>query len=245
MKIIAFITLSIISMITYADANTEIIYATYNVEAEKSANLAFSYSGIIDTVLVDVSSKVKKGTVLATLQNDDLIASENILKITLKYALLNYERHKELFSKKLIDKALLDKYALAFEQAKAQIKYQKTIISKTLLKAPFDGIITDKKIDPGDVVSGQLLKAVFKIQSEYKRKIIIEFDQKYHHMINVGDRFEYKLDGNNKKLSGLITKIYPYINVSNRKMKAEVFANNLTVGLYGEGNIIINSSKAN
>jgi len=239
MKAIIFIILSMYCVSIYAE-NTSSIYATYNVEAEKTAHLAFSHGGIINTVLVDITSVVKADDLLATLENDDLIATTNTLNIALKYALLDYERHKALYNRKLIDKALLEKYTHAFENAKAQIKYHQTIIDKTRLKAPFNGVITHKLIETGDVVSGQFLKTVLQIQSTHKRKIIIEFDQKYHHLVHAGDIFKYQVEGDTKQLTGIITKIYPYINVSNRKIKAEVMATDLTVGLYGEGSIIIN-----
>ena len=38
---------------------------------------------------------------------------------------------------------------------------------------------------------------------------------------------------------GIISKIYPYANYNNRKIKAEVKANDLMVGLFGEGYIIV------
>lgn len=64
----------------------EDIYATFTVEANKSANLAFTSSGTVNSVLVDVSSSVKKGEVLAELDNADLKAALNITTIALKYS---------------------------------------------------------------------------------------------------------------------------------------------------------------
>ena len=71
-------------MVLMASLNAAEIYATFSIEAKKSANLAFYSSGIVNKVFVDVSSRVKKGQKLVELQNDDLKASLQIAKASLK-----------------------------------------------------------------------------------------------------------------------------------------------------------------
>ena len=213
------------------------IYATFTVQAQQSANLAFSSSGIIKDVFVNIASEVKKGAILARLQNGDLKAMLDISKTALKYAKLDYDR--QLKVRKIIDKAKFDQYAFKYENAKAQVKYQQALFDKTILRAPFDGVIYDKLIEAGDVVSGQMIKTVFKIQSKNARKLVLEFDQKYHNDVKTGDVFKYKIEGDTKEYQGTISKIYPYANSRNRKIKAEVQTTNIMVGLFGDGNIII------
>jgi len=217
------------------------IYATFNVEAAKSANLAFTASGIVKSVNVDIGSVVKKNQTLATLGSDDIRAMLESAKTTYKYAKRDLDRQEKI--KKLIDAGKFDAYASRYEKAKNAVAYQKALYDKTFLKAPFDGIIYEKAIEVGDAVSGLMLKTVFKIQSLRERKLILEFDQKYHNDVKVGDRFEYKVDGDTKTYSGRITKIYPYANANNRKIKAEVKAKDFTVGLFGDGYILTNSGK--
>jgi len=225
-------------MFLVAGLNADGIYATFNIQAKESSNLAFSSSGIIDKVLVDVTSVVKKGEVVATLKNDDLKAMVGISKVALKYAKKDYDR--QLKVKNLIDKSQLDKYAFKYENAKVQLKYQKTLLDKTILKAPFDGVIYEKLIEVGDVVSGQMITVALKIQSKYKRKLVLEFDQKYHNDVEIGDSFNYKIDGDAKQYKGIISKIYPYSDVKTRKIKAEILTKNLTVGSFGDGFITNN-----
>lgn len=217
------------------------VYATFTVEAGKSANLAFTSSGTVNKVLVDISSVVKKGEILAELQNYDLKAALNIATTALKYAKKDYER--QLKVKKLLDASKFDSYAFKYENAKAQVIYQQALLDKTILRAPFDGIIIDKSIEEGDVVSGAMIRTVFKIQSKHERKIILSFDQKYWKIIKKGQIFHYQLDGDKQKYSGKISKIYPYADSGNRKIKAEVLAKDFIVGLFGEGYIEIPETK--
>jgi len=221
------------------------IYATFTVHAKRSANLAFSYSGIIKEINVDIMSVVKKDEILATLLSDDLIATNNASKVTLKYAKLDYERYKALLKKKLIDKAQLDRYAMAYEAIKAHIELEKTIYAKTILRAPFDGVITRRMIELGDVVSGQMLKTAFNIQSEHARILVVEFDQKYSNDVKIDDVFFYKVDGDDNQHEGKIFRIYPVASSNNRKVALQVIAKDLKVGLFGEGKIITSDDKNN
>jgi len=211
------------------------IYATFSIKAYKSVNLAFSSSGIVNKVLVDITDEVKKGDIIAILNNDDLKAMLEEAKTAVKYAKKDYDR--QLKVKNIIDKSKFDKYAFKYEAAIAQLKYRQALLDKTILKAPFDGIIFDRNVEAGVVVTGANPKTIFKLQSKSKRKLILEFDQKYHKSVKVGDIFEYKIDGDSKTYRSKISKIYPIASNKNRKIKAEIKANDFTVGLFGDGYI--------
>jgi len=224
-------------LILYVNIFASGVYATFNVVANKHANLAFSSGGIVKDTFVDISDVVKKGQVLATLKSDDLKALVDLAKVTLKYARLDYQR--QLKVKTMINKAKFDRYAFKFESAKADLMYKKALLDKTILKAPFDGVIYDKSLESGDVVSGQMIKVVFKIQSRFKRKLVLEFDEKYLHKVKVGDIFRYRLDTDKIDKEVKISKIYPTIDTKTRKIKAEALSSDIKVGLFGHGEILV------
>ncbi len=227
--------LIIVCFFIFSSVNAQEIYATFEVVAKQSSNLAFNSSGIVDKIFVDVGSKVKENEQLATLKNNDIKAMLKIYQTSLKYAKKDYERQIKV--QDLIDEAKFDNYEMEYENAKAQVEYQQALLDKTTLKAPFDGVIISKEIESGDVVSGQVIKTAFKIQSTLLRKLILEFDQKYHSSVRVGDIFKYKLDGDDTVYSEKISKIYPYSDKNTRKIKAEVLTKNIMVGLFGDGYI--------
>ena len=212
------------------------IYATFDIYAKQSANLAFTASGRVKKTDVEVGDEVKKGQKLAQLDNDDIKALLEQAKVVYKYAKKEYLRQSKV--KNLIDASQFDKIAKAYESAKASLAYQEAMYEKTFLKAPFEGIIFYKEIERGDAVSGMMLKTVYKIQSKEERKLLLYFDQKYIKDVKVGDIFKYSVDGDNKIYTGKISKIYPQVNVKNRKVTAEVIARGFKVGLFGSGYII-------
>ncbi len=247
------ILLTLISLATLSQAQD--IYATFNIEAQQSANLAFYTGGVVKKVFVDVSSIVKKGDKLVELQNSDLKATLRIAKtnlkntqITLKFAQKDYKR--QLLIKDLIDEAKFDQYALKYERAKigvasakANVAYQKSLLERTIILAPFSGIIFEKSVEIGDSVSGMMLRTVFKIQSKKKRKLILEFDQKYWKSVKIGDSVRYTVNGDAKTYKGKISKVYPFANSENRKIKAELQTQNFVVGLFGDGYIEVPNMK--
>lgn len=232
-------------MLCLTKAQAKEIYATFTVHAKQSASLAFNYSGIVKELHVDIMSVVKKDQILATLANDDLIATNNASKVTLKYAKLDHQRHQDLYKKKLIDKALLDKYAMAYEAIKAKIAVENAIYEKTILRAPFDGVISKRMIELGDVFSGQMLKTAFNLLSEHDRILVVELDQKYNGDVKIGDAFVYQVDGDEKQYEGKIDRIYPEANSDNRKISLQVIAKDLKVGLFGEGTIMTSGDTNN
>lgn len=247
------IVIGLISLVLALGA--EDIYANFRIEATKSANLAFDASGVVKRVHVDTSSIVKKGDKLAELYNDDKKASLDIAKASLKsaevaleFAKKDYDR--QVIIKHLIDQAQFDKYAHSYEsakaallQAEANLAYQKSLYEKSVLYAPFDGVIFEKIVEEGDVVSGMMLRTIFKIQSLSDRKLLLEFDQKHWQKVQLNQKFKYRVDGDTKEYEGVITKIYPHVNGENRKLNAEVKADNFIVGLFGEGYIKVPSKE--
>jgi RND family efflux transporter MFP subunit len=227
----------------------EEVYATFTVEAQKSANLALTASGIVHQVNVELGSLVKKGQKLVLLENSDVQSMLNIAKANLKtaqisanYAQKEYKRQSQV--KHLLNASVFDKFAqnkdvsrATVAQLEANVKYQEILLRKTALYAPFEGVIHEKLVEVGDVVSGQLLRTILKIQSLHERKLVLEFDQKYWNSVKVGDKFSYTIDGSDETHEGVISKIYPTIDSKKRKIRAEVNAKDFMVGLFGVGTI--------
>lgn len=229
--------------------NAEGIYANFFVEPLKDAALAFHAGGIVKEVNVEVSSSVKKGDLLATLANYDIKALLDVAKAELanaeveyKYAARDYERQQKV--RHLIDEARFDIYALAYEKsktalelAKANLAYREALYKKTVLYAPFDGVIYEKSVEIGDVVTEMSPKTVLKLQSKTEKKLVLEFDQKYWQDVKIGQVFRYRVDGDEKEHRGVISKLYPHVDKQNRKLHAEVEVKSFATGLFGDGYI--------
>jgi len=224
------ILIAILTVASFAQG----VYATFNVIPKKEASLAFSTNGMVADVKVDIGSKVERKQILAILENNDLKAYVAKARAALEFAKKSYNR--ALRAKDVQNKAIFDKFNFEYKSAKANLALALANYNKSILKAPFSGIITAKAVEVGDVVSAMAPRMLFKIESKAK-KLVLEFDQKYLSSVKVGDIFKYKLDGSDKVRSGKIYKIYPIVDSKNRTAKAEVEAGNLASGLFGDGTI--------
>ena len=144
-----------------------------------------------------------------------------------------YERYERLGS--AVDKNTLNKYYADYKRYEADLAYQEALLSKTILRAPFDGVIASKNIELGDGVGANNTELFRLISKEVK--IVLEFDFKYINKVQVGDSFEFSVDGIESKQVAIINKIYPTASESNRKVKAEAFVQNIVPGTFGDGYI--------
>lgn len=227
----------------------EDIYATFDVVARKEANLALTTSGVVKTLRVDVGSRVKKGEILLEIDNDNLVAGADLAKESLKKAQIEeqfshqtYNRYKKVES--VIDAELMDQNTLQYQkasaalgEAKAQLRYQNTLIEKSRLRAPFSGVISQRNVELGDGVGGSTLP-LFKLISDKEVKLIVTFDEKYLSKVKKGAAIRYRVDGETQWRNGTIAKLYPAVNPKNRKATAEVLTTHIAPGLFGEAYIL-------
>ncbi len=210
------------------------VYAIFNVEALEDANLTLDSSGIVDAIYVDVGSVVKKGDVLLTLYNKDKKSQVNSIIQQYDFMQKQYERYKKIGS--AIDKNTLDKYYADYRKLEFDRNYALAVVEKTILKAPFDGVIASKNIELGEGM-GANNTILFRLVSK-RVKMVLEFDSKYLPDVKVGDKFIYSVDGKPEKQQVTITKIYPTIDTNTRKVSAEALLppnSPLVPGVFGDG----------
>jgi RND family efflux transporter MFP subunit len=224
------------------------IYATFDVVARKEANLALSSSGVVKSLRADVGSYVKKGDILLEINNEDLAAGVNLAEESLKKAALEeqfahqtYQRYQKVQS--VIEADLMDQHTLNYQKAQAskaeasaQLRYKKALVEKTILRAPFSGIISERNIELGDGI-GTNGMALFKLISSPDAKLIVKFDEKYLPAVKKGAVVRYRIDGENSCRNGTISKIHPSVNIKTRKATAEVLVLGIAPGLFGEAYI--------
>ena len=146
------------------------------VRAVKRSPLAFEVAGIVATVAVKTGDKFKKGQVLATLDPKqyqlNLESAEAELgraKAGMKEKESTFRAKETLYKRKVESKTAFDRAKAEFDSAKEQVKQAETKVSlarrdmsKTALRAPFDGTVAKRDVDPAQVVTAG--KVVLEIQ---------------------------------------------------------------------------------
>jgi RND family efflux transporter MFP subunit len=238
--------LTLLSNVALAD-----VYATFNVKADKEAVLAFTASGTVAKSFVSVGSQVKKGDILAALENSEQkmmleLAKQDFLNASIQAkqsanSLKRYDKVKDILDDEKYEKISFatDMANNTAEKAGFTVRLRQSQLEKTRLRAPFNGVITAQAKQIGDAVTGMQVMPFFQIMDTSVIKLVLEFDERYWDKVKVGQTFVYTVDGSKEKMEARISKVYPTINSANRKLTAEVMTTNLKPGLFGQGLIKI------
>ena len=190
------------------------------VEATNTSALSFEVSGNTREIAVNVGDRVKKGQVLATLDKTpfDLNvkgaeAEVGRAKAQLAEKTTVYDRQKTLYQKQWVAKMALDQATAARDSAKNQLSFTisklnlaKRDLEKTVLIAPFNGVIAVKFSEPfEEIARGQ---KIFELYSEGAMEVVIQVPETSIGSINLGLPAKIAFPAENMKiLSGRVSEV--------------------------------------
>ncbi len=119
------------------------------IKAAQNAYLGFEVAGRIIARPVKEGEKVKKGTVLARLDDRDYVAQLDVAKANLRKAQTDYQRGQNIYKEDpgAISKQRIDLYRRTAEVAQAELQVAEKALQDTRLRAPFDGVMARKLVD--------------------------------------------------------------------------------------------------
>jgi RND family efflux transporter MFP subunit len=126
---------------------------TGTVRAKTRAVLEAKVSGRITAMDIVLGQEVKAGEVLATLDDRELRARRESAEATLAQATADERRLAGLLATTAISRADYDAAKARLEVAKAALAEAQTLLDHTRITAPFDGVITRKLADQGDLAA--------------------------------------------------------------------------------------------
>jgi RND family efflux transporter MFP subunit len=243
-------------------------------KAYYSADLGVKVTGYVESVPVDIGDRVKKGQALAVIaapemkeQRNALKAEERELETGVQAAEANLtavesetSRIKDLVRKGSVTNKAGDEANNRLISAQAEVAAAKArlgtatarlaeieaMIAYATLTAPFDGIVTYRSVDPGDLVQaaggskgGETLLRVAQVN---KLRVVTHVPERDAVWLDVGDAVELEFDAfPGKVFSGKISRTAGALNGSTQRMQAEVDLDNsdgkLLPGLYGRAKI--------
>lgn len=127
---------------------------TFKVLPLQEATLFAKVAGYLKTLKVDKGDAVTNGQLLAELEVPELLADEVQFQAELKVARLNSDRLQEAQRKAsdLVMPQTVDEARAQAEVAQAKLQRTRTWLEYTRIRAPFDGIVTARHVDPGSFI---------------------------------------------------------------------------------------------
>ena len=162
------IEVKLTSVMLQSTAQTSaVLTASGYVVAQRQASVSSKGTGVMVYLGVVEGDKVKKGQIIARLDDRDIQAQLDEAKsgLQLYQAQLNevqnsYNREKELFSRGLSSQQNLDQAETTYnmllaniEIAKARIQEAEVSLENMIIRAPFDGTVLTKNAEVGEIVA--------------------------------------------------------------------------------------------
>ena len=150
-----------------ANNNNPFVTASGKIQAENSADLSTRMMGFVNKIHVNVGDNVRKGQLLVSINNTDLQAKRaqvnaGITEVTAAFnnAQKDYNRFKNLFADNSASQKEMDDMTAHFEMAKARLEAANQMKNEvnsqfaySNIKAPFNGVVTNKNIKVGDMAN--------------------------------------------------------------------------------------------
>ena len=227
---------------------------TGSVQPERKADLRAEVSAVVLQVLKENGDPVKKGDVLVKLDETSIRdslgsseASSTAAAQSLQQAERQLERLKTLRASGMTSMQALDDAEMRRNTAQSELAgararavQARQQLQRTLVRAPFDGVVSDRKVSAGDTaaIGKELLKVIDPTSMRFEGRVSADKIS----AVKVGQPVNFRVNGYGEQtFQGVVKRIDPSANDVTRQVEVLVgFVNGVqpkVAGLYGEGRV--------
>jgi len=202
------------------------------VEAINKATVSSQTAGRVEHFHFDVDDFVEKGATIVEFTNIEqkaslkqAVANAEASKIAYEQAVTDYNRIKEIYQRKLVAKSELDKALSNRDSLKAKssaanaavVNAQKQLEYTTIV-APYDGIVTKRFVEQGEVVSPGT--PIMEGLSLTELRVVTYIPETI--IDNIKSNPEAKILLQGKELNALDVTIFPYADIKTHTFKTRI-----------------------
>jgi RND family efflux transporter MFP subunit len=197
------------------------IEAQANLKTRKNVLILPEFQGTLEKVFVSEGQKVKKGQLLAEINDSGLNEQYEQMIIQAEFAKENFERTQRLWDNNIGSEMQYLKSKTDYEASKKMVDQMKDRLLKTKIYAPFDGEIDEIISNVGsNLIPGvsQILRLV-NLDIIYAESFVSE---KYISFIGEGTEAIVQIPLLNMEYRSSVNQTGNFINPSNRTFRIEV-----------------------
>ena len=197
------------------------IEAQANLKTRKNILILPEFQGTLEKVFVSEGQKVKKGQLLAEINDSGLNEQYEQMVIQAEFAKENFERTQRLWDNNIGSEMQYLKSKTDYEASEKMVDQMKDRLSKTKIYAPFDGEIDEIISNVGsNLIPGvsQILRLV-NLDIIYAESFVSE---KYISFIGEGTEAIVQIPLLNMEYRSSVNQTGNFINPSNRTFRIEV-----------------------
>lgn len=235
---------------------------TGSVEPERRADLRAEVSAVVLAVLKENGDPVKRGDLLVRLDQTSIRDSLTAAEASSRAAEQAYEQAERQFQRmttlrqtgvvstqQLEDVEIRRNSAQSDRaEAKTRVVTARQQLARTEVRAPFDGIVSDRKVSAGDTaaIGKELVKVIDPTSLRFEGLVSADSIGE----VKAGQHVWFKIHGfSTKEFTGVITRVNPAANVTTRQVEVLVAFDDAkqqpnVAGLYAEGHVETRSTAA-
>lgn len=202
------------------------IEAQANLKTRKNILILPEFQGTLEQIYVNEGQNVKKGTLLAEINDSGLKEQLEQLTIQANFAKENFERTERLWNNNIGSEIQFLKSKTDFESSQKMVEQMKDRLAKTKVYAPFDGEVDEIISNQGsNLIPGvsQILRLV-NLDKIYAEASVSE---KYISFIEEGTEAIVQVPLLGKEIKSKIIQTGNFINPNNRTFRVEVPVENI------------------
>lgn len=192
------------------------LQVTGTILPNESVNLRSEISGLVSRIAFKEGQYVTKGTPLIYLNDDQLQAQYQRLQYTQKLFETQENRQKQLLAREAISQEEYDISLNQFNTALADIMLVEAQLSKTVIRAPFNGMLGLRMISEGSVIgTNDVITSVVNIDPI---KIEFSIPERYANQVKVGAPIFFSNESS-EEVQGSVYAFEPQIDLATRTLK--------------------------
>lgn len=166
---------------------TEMLNLVGSIAANESATIRPEITGLIRSIHFGEGQRVKKGDLLAKIDDAELRAQLAQSEARFQLAVVNLQRAENLRQTQSNTQADFDRALSEHSAAKAELALLKVRLDRTEIKAPYDGVVGARTLSPGDYVN--TLSVVTTLDDLSRLKIEFQVPERFLGKVGAGTKF--------------------------------------------------------
>ncbi|MDR9456738.1 MAG: efflux RND transporter periplasmic adaptor subunit [Salegentibacter sp.] len=179
------------------------------------------FSGVLIDIRIKEGQNVRKGQTLAIIDDGGLSSELAQLETRVALAKTSFERQERLWEQNIGSEMQYLETKTNYEAIQRSLEQLKSRLAKTVITAPFSGVIDEVITDEGQVVNpGQ--SPLFRLISLENMYVDAAVPENYLNMIEKGTQVKIKIGSINREYEGEVRQVGSYINPNNRTFGVQV-----------------------
>lgn len=208
-----------------SDTVTEEIRATGEIEAVQGIDLRPEVSGRLRNILVREGSEVKRGTALFKIDDAELGAEVARLAAERDLASQSLNRTRDLLQRNASSAADLEQAEATARSTEAQLELLQTRLRRTVVRAPFAGVVGERLVSLGDYVTPAT--ALTTLQTADPQRASFSVPERYAREVQEGQTVSFSVAAvPDRTFTGVVDFVDPRVRLPGRTITVKAVVEN-------------------